>query len=62
MKNEKTTLGNHSISMPTLTAPSATADIVSKMRLYDSDHELAGQIQDVAQLVFRQITVQEILL
>jgi hypothetical protein len=59
MKNNATTLDNN--SMPTLAGPIPSSDLVSKIRLYEEDHELASKVQDQAQTIFRQITLQEIL-
>jgi len=47
--------------MPRTDTPTITSETVSKLKLYASDHETAIKIQDLAQPVFRQLTIQEIL-
>jgi hypothetical protein len=38
-----------------------TTDTVSKLKLFEADHDLAVKIQNAAQPVFRQLTLQEII-
>ena len=38
-----------------------TGEVVSKLKLYESDHALAVKLQEQVQPLFRQITIQEIL-
>jgi len=41
--------------------PPPISETVSKLKLYKADHELAIKIQQFAQPIFRQLTLQDIL-
>lgn len=38
-----------------------TTEVVSRIKLYEADHLLAVKTQEQAQVLFRQLTVQEVL-
>lgn len=51
-------------SMPRVTPepePPLTTETVSRLKLYEADHEMAVRTQELAQVLYRQITLQEIL-
>lgn len=41
--------------------PLVTTDLVTRVKLYEADHELAVKTQEQAQVISRQITIQEVL-
>lgn len=51
-------------SMPRVTPeqePPLTTETVSRIKLYEADHDLALRAQEQASVLYRQITLQEIL-